>query len=148
MIHNRKPITEHSKKQITTFWNFFKKNEQKIINAFFLGINGDEIYALFNKKFNNISKMIGFELTKPHCSQDKCRILFTAYGRRKLFPKIIALEKQAPLLEHFTVQTFIKPFKNVEEYKNGTDDPTFYANYYIKISDLQMTLANYVDMLT
>ena len=87
--------------------------------------------------------MIGFEITKPHYNQDKCRILFTAYGRRKLFSKIIAFENQAPLLEHFTVQAFLKPFENVEEYKNGTDDPTFYANYNIKISNLQMTLADY-----
>lgn len=130
-------------KQITTFWNYFKKNEQEIINAFFLGINGDEIYTLFMKKLNNISKRIGFEITKPSNDLDKCRIIFTAYGYRKLFPKIIALENQAPPLEYFTVQAFIKPFENSKEYKNGSDEPVFFENYNLKISELQLALLDY-----
>jgi hypothetical protein len=130
-------------KQITTFWNFFQKNEQEIINAFFLGINGDEVYSRFIKKLNNISRRIGFEITKSKNNQSKCRILFTAYGYRKLFPKIMAMEKQAPQLEFFTVQGFIKPFENVEKYKNGTDEPTNYGNYKLKISDLQIALLDY-----
>jgi len=130
-------------KKITTFWNYFQKNEQEIINAFLLGINTDEICSQFIKKLNSVSKRIGYEITKPSNNQDKCRIIFTAYGYRKLFPKIIALEEQAPHLEHFTVQAFIKPFDDVEKYRNGTDDPIFYANYQIKISELQMALADY-----
>ena len=129
-------------KQITTFWNYFKKNEQEIINAFFLGINGDEIYSQFIKKFNNISKRISFEITKP-ANVDKCRIIFTAYGYRKLFPKIMALENQAPPLDYFTVQAFIKPFENTEEYKNGSDKPIIFENYEIKISEIQLALADY-----
>ncbi len=130
-------------KKITSFWNYFQKNEQEIINAFFLGINTDEICSQFIKKLNSISKRIGFEITKPSNNQDKCRIIFTAYGYRKLFPKIIALEEQAPHFEYFTAQAFIKPFDDVEKYRNGTDDPIFYANYQIKISELQMVLADY-----
>ena len=143
MIRNLKPITENSKKKITTFWNYFKNNEQEIINAFFLGINGDEIYGQFKKKLNNISKRIGFEITKLSNSQDKCRIIFTAYGYQNLFLKIIALEEKAPHLEHFTAQAFIKRFDDIEKYKNGTDDPIFYANYQIKISELRMALDDY-----
>jgi hypothetical protein len=67
-------------KQIIIFWNYFKNNEQEIINTFFLGINGDEIYGQFKKKLDNISNGIGFEITKPSNNQDKCRIIFTAYG--------------------------------------------------------------------
>jgi hypothetical protein len=130
-------------KQITIFWNYFKKNEQEIINAFFLGINGDEIYSQFIKKFNNISKRISFEITKPCNNLDKCRIIFTAYGYRKLFPKIRAIENQAPPLKYFTVQAFIKPFENTEEYKNGSDKPVCFENYEIKISEIQIALLDY-----
>ena len=130
-------------KKITTFWNYFQKNEREIINAFFLGINTDEIFSQFIKKLNSISKRIGFEITKPSNNQDKCRIIFTAYGYRKLFPKIIALEEQAPHLEHFIAQAFIKPFDDIKKYRNGTDDSIFYANYQIKISELQMALDDY-----
>ncbi|QBN17273.1 hypothetical protein [Flavobacterium nackdongense] len=130
-------------KQITTFWNYFKKNEQEIINGFFLGINGDEIYSQFKKKYNNISKRIGFEITKPANNQDKYSIVFTAFGYRKLFPKIIALETQAPPLEYFTVQAFIKPLENTEEYKNGSDKSVIFENYEIKISEIQIALSDY-----
>jgi hypothetical protein len=130
-------------KQIIIFWNYFKNNEQEIINAFFLGINGDDIYGQFKKKLDNISNGIGFEITKPSNNQDKCRIIFTAYGHQNLFPKIIALENQAPLLEHFTVQAFIKPFENREEYKNGSDKPVCFENYEIKISEIQIALSDY-----
>lgn len=46
-------------------------------------------------------------------------------------------------MEHFTVQAFIKPFENTDGYKNGTDDLTSYANYQIKISEIQMALLDY-----
>ena len=39
----------------------------------------------------------------------KHQIIFSAYGYKKLFPKLIALGDAAPRLEHFSVQTFIKP---------------------------------------
>ena len=130
-------------KQITTFWNYFKKNEQEIINAFFLGINGDEIYSQFKKKYNNISKRISFQITKPANNQDKYRIIFTACGHRKLYPKIIALENLAPPLEYFTAQAFIKPFEKTEEYKNGSDKPIIFENYEIKISKIQIALSDY-----
>jgi hypothetical protein len=130
-------------KKITTFWNWFQKNEQEIINAFFLGINGDEIYSQFDKRLCNISRRIGFEIRKSNSKQCQCSILFTAYGYRKLFPKIMALENQAPQLAFFTVEGFIKPFENVEKFKNGTDDPTHYGSYSFKISELQMALLEY-----
>lgn len=130
-------------KQVTTFWNFFQKNEQEIFNAFFLGINSDEVYSQFIKKLNNISRRISFEIRKSKNDQAKCKLLFTAYGYRKLFPKIMALENQAPQLKLFTVEGFIKPFENVEKYKNGTDAPMNYGSYKLKISELQMALLDY-----
>ncbi len=130
-------------KQIKSFWNFFQKNEQEIINAFFLGINSDEVYSQFIKNFNKISTRIGFEIMKPCDDNQKIRILFTAYGYRKLFPKVIALENQAPNLKHFIVQGLIKPFGEMEKYKNGTDEIIAHPNYNLKISDIQMSLLDY-----
>lgn len=143
MIPNLKPITENSKKKITTFWNFFQKNELEIINAFFLGINTDDIYLEFSKKLNSISKRIGFEIEKSNTIQEKSIIIFTACGYQKLFPKIIALENQAPKLEYFTVQAFINPLEDTISYKEGTDEPVIYNNYEIKISEIQMALFDY-----
>ncbi len=130
-------------KQIKSFWNYFQKNEQEIINAFFLGINSDEVYSQFINKLHNISTRIGFEIMKPNDNNQKIRILFTAYGNRKLFPKVIALENQAPPLQHCIVQGLIKPFEEIDKYKNGTDEIISHPNYNLQISDIQMSLLDY-----
>ena len=52
MYRNLKPITENSKKKITTFWNIFKKNEQEILNVFLLGINTEEVLSQITKKLD------------------------------------------------------------------------------------------------
>ena len=79
-------------KQITTFWNYFQKNEETIKNAILLGINTNEVFSLFERKLDYISKRIGYIITRPSEDQDKYTIIFTANGYRKLFPKITALE--------------------------------------------------------
>jgi len=62
-------------------------------------------------------------------THDKYFIIFTYNGYRKLFTKIIALENQAPALEHFTAQAFIKPIEDPSEYLNGAYDSCYCGNY-------------------
>lgn len=143
MYRNLKPITENNKKKITSFWNFFLNNEQEIVNAFLLGIKKDEVIAQILKKLDIVSKRIGFVIKRPREFNDKFTIIFTGNGFRKLFSKIIALKYQAPDLDHFTAQAFIKPLEDVTKYINGTDEPCVYKNYEIKISELQMALLDY-----
>jgi hypothetical protein len=130
-------------KKITTFWNYFHKNEQEITNAILLGINTEEVLSQISKKLDYVSRRIGYEIKSPKTSSDKFIIIFTGNGYRKLFAKIIALENQAPALEYFTAQAFIKPLEDVTKYKNGTDEPRNCGNYEIKISELQMALLDY-----
>ncbi|WP_291097644.1 MULTISPECIES: hypothetical protein [unclassified Flavobacterium] len=130
-------------KQITTFWNYFEKNEQVILNAILLGINTDEVFSQIKHKLDCVSKRIGFVIKAPLTINDKFIIIFTGGGYRKLFPKIIAFEEQAPPLKHFTAQAFIKPLQNTTKYINGTDEPCSCKNYEIKISEIQMALLDY-----
>lgn len=130
-------------KQITSFWNYVKKNEQEIFNALLLLINYDEVFPQFLKKLFLVSKRMGFIIKVPDANQEKYTLIFTCGGYRKLFAKTIALEEQAPELKLFTVQAFIKPFEDVSEYKNGTDDPIDFLDYEIKISEMQMDLLDY-----
>lgn len=130
-------------KQITSFWNWFQKNEREIINAFFLGINSDAICIQFSKKLQAVSKRIGFEISQVPNDRDRFLLLFTGAGYRKLFPKIIALEKQAPPLEHFLVQAFLQPMEDLENYKDGSDAPLICENHEIKISEVQIALLDY-----
>lgn len=130
-------------KKITTFWNYFRKNEHEIINAFLLGINKDEVIAQIVKKLDNVSKRIGFVIKPPREFNDKFIIIFTGNGYPKLFPKIQALEAQAPELKHFTAQAFIKPLEDATQYINGTDEPYSCKNYEIKISEIQIALLDY-----
>lgn len=130
-------------KQIKTFWNWFQNNEEAVKNALLLGINTEEVLIQLEKKFKSISKRIGFLIDDSISNQGKYTIIFTAAGYRKLFPKLIALEKQAPSLKYFTPQAFIKPFIDTTPFKNGTDLPCIYKTCEIKISELQLALLDY-----
>jgi hypothetical protein len=143
MYHNLKPITQNSKKKITTFWNWFQKNEQEIFHAFYLNIKKEEIVALMLKKLDNVSKSIGFVIRPTSEFNDQFIIIFTGNGLPRLFAKMMALENQAPTLEYFTAQAFIKPLENTAMYKDGTDDPYISKNFEIKISEIQMALLDY-----
>jgi hypothetical protein len=143
MIRNLKPITENTTKQINTFWNYFQKNEQEIVNALILGIKIDEILNQITKKLDNVSRRIGYVIKRQRELDDKFLIIFTGNGYRKLFAKIIALENQTPVLMHFYSRAFIKPLEDTTKYKNGNDEPCVCKNYEIKISELQIGLLDY-----
>ena len=130
-------------KQITTFWNYFKNNEQEIFNAFVFGINKQEVIHLTVKKLDGVSKRIGFIIEPPRGFEEKYKIVFTGYGYRKLFPKMMALENQAPELKHYITQAFIKPLEDTRSYREGTDDPCICKNFEIKISEVQIALIDY-----
>lgn len=130
-------------KQITKFWNWFQENEDAIKNALILGINKKEVFNHFNRNYSYISKRIGFLIISPSKNQDKYTIIFTADGYRKLFPKIIALEDQAPTLQHFIPQAFIKPIQDKAPYLEGKDLPYIFKKNKIKISQLYMALVDY-----
>jgi len=130
-------------KKITTFWKYFQKNEQEILNAILLGIHTDEVFSQLTKKLDYVSKRISFVIKAPLTIDDKFLIIFTGGGYRKLFPKIIAFEEQSPVLKHFTAQAFMKPLQEVEKYRNGTDAPCVCKNFEIKISEIQMALLDY-----
>jgi hypothetical protein len=89
-------------KKITTFWNYFQKNEQEILNAILLGFNTDEVFSQLTKRLDYVSKRISFVIKAPLTINDKFIIIFTGNGYRKQFAKFIALENQAPVLVNFT----------------------------------------------
>lgn len=94
-------------KKITTFWNYFQKNEQEIVHAILLGINTEEVFSELTKKLDYVSTRNSFEIKAPLTINDKFLIIFTEGGYCKLFTKIMAIEEQTPTLEHFTSQAFI-----------------------------------------
>lgn len=79
----------------------------------------------------------------PNSNNNKCLIIFTGEGYRKLFPKLIALEEQAPQLQHFIPQAFIKPIQDKTPYLTSKDEPYIFKKYKIKISELFIALADY-----
>ncbi|WP_281298843.1 hypothetical protein [Flavobacterium limnophilum] len=143
MIRNLKPITQNSKKKITSFWNYVRKNEQEIFNGLLLGLNYDQILEQFYKKLSYISKAMIFLIKIPENDQEKYTIIFCCRGYRKIFSKAIALEEQVPQMEKFTAQAFVQPFEEVTKYKNGTDEPFEFNGCDIKISEMQMSLEDY-----
>ena len=130
-------------KQINTFWNWFQDNEETINNAILLGINTKEVLYHLNRNYSYISKRIGFIIIGPSKNQNKYTIIFTSDGYRKLFPKLIALENQAPQLRFFIPQAFVKPIQDKTLYLTGNDEPYIFKNLKIKISQLYMSLVDY-----
>jgi hypothetical protein len=130
-------------KKITTFWNWFQKNEQEIFHALVLGIKTDAVLALLYQKLDYVSKRIDYVIQPPKTIDGKFTIVFTGGGYRKLFPKMIAFENQAPVLKHFCAQAFIKPLEDSSMYRDGTDAPCVCQNFEIKISEVQMALLDY-----
>lgn len=55
----------------------------------------------------------------------------------------MALEDQAPQLQHFIPQAFIKPIQDKTLYLTGKDEPYIFKKYKIKISQLYMALVDY-----
>jgi hypothetical protein len=130
-------------KQITKFWSWFQDNEDAIKNALLLGINTKEVFHHLKRNLNYVSKRTGFMIKAPNSNNDKCLIIFTGEGYRKLFPKLIALEEQAPQLQHFIAQAFIKPTQDKTPYLTSKDEPYIFKKYKIKISELFIALADY-----
>ena len=136
-------LTPATIKKINTFWKWFQENEQSILNAILLGINTEEVKANLDKKYSAISTRISLIICGPANEKGKYKIIFTAYGYRKLFGKVRGLENQAPKLKYFIPQAFIKPIQNITLYKEGNDLPRSYGNHKFNISELQMELLEY-----
>ncbi len=104
-----KQLNPRQIKTIQNFWTWFQDNEKTIYYAVKLGINTDEVIKYFDQNLDYVSKRIECFFLDNASESQKHQIIFSAYGYKKLFPKLIALGDAAPRLEHFSVQTFIKP---------------------------------------
>ena len=104
-----KQLNPRQIKTIQNFWTWFQDNEKTIYYAVKLGINTDEVIKYFDQNLDYVSKRIECFFLENSSESQKHQIIFSAYGYKKLFPKLVALGDAAPRLEHFSVQTFIKP---------------------------------------
>lgn len=130
-------------KQIDKFWKWFQDNEQALKNAFLLGINEEEVYDHLVRNLDYVSKRIGYVVKTPKDHEKKCLIIFTGKGYRKLFPKLVALEEQAPALKYFKPQAFIKPLENIQEIKEATEHYIRSNNRESRIIQLQFSLLDF-----
>lgn len=130
-------------KQINRFWKWFQDNELAIKHAFTLGINSEEVISHLLRNLDYVSKRIGYVVKIPKNEEKKCLIIFTGGGYRKLFPKLVALEEQAPALKYFKPQAFIKPLENIQEIKNDTANTLMSNNREITIIHLQFSLLDF-----
>jgi hypothetical protein len=104
-----KQLNPRQIKTIQNFWTWFQDNEKTIYYAVKMDINTDEVIKYFDQNLDYVSKRIDCFFLENSSESQKHQIVFSAYGYKKLFPKLIALGDTAPRLEYFSVQTFIKP---------------------------------------
>ena len=135
-----KTLNQKQIKTIQNFWKWVEDNQTTIFNAYVLGINTQEVAMHFNRNLNYISKQIDCLI---FYQDETLKLLFTAQGYRKLFPKLIALEENAPKLSRVTPIIFIKPITNKERYLKKEDGYLSIFKQELKISDLYLQLDNY-----
>jgi hypothetical protein len=129
-------ITPVMLRQIKSFWNWFEANEMQILEAFTQNIEHDETFKVLNKKLSYVSKRIGFILIGSKSKTAKIKLIITAHGYKKLFPKVNGLIKNAPKLTNWEFQAFTKPAKDIEIFKQGRDVPYIFHDFELKTSEL------------
>lgn len=135
-----KILNQRQIKTIQNFWRWVEDNQTTIFNAYVLGIKTQEVAMHFNRNLNYISKQIDCLI---FYQDETLKLLFTAQGYRKLFPKLIALEENAPKLSRVTPIIFIKPITNKEKYLKKEDAFLSIFKQDVKISDLYLQLDKY-----
>ena len=137
------PTSNRALQQIDRFWKWFAAHEEALLNALRLGLDSEAVLYHFDQHLSGVSKRILCLIRISTDGATKSRIIFSAEGYRKLFPKILALELRAPRLVHFTVQAFIKPMDDKTDVYEGTDAPYEFDGYSLQISQLYVSLLDY-----
>ena len=132
----KKTMSPQMLKQIKTFWNWFERNEAIIFTAVSDRVKYDEVFDGLSKKLDYVSKRIGYILIETKKKPVKAKLIFTANGYRKLFPKINALVDNAPKLQNWEFQSLIQPKTDLEKFKQGLDNPYKFPDFELKISDI------------
>ncbi len=132
----KKQMTPQMLKQIKSFWKWFEQNEVQILEAFTTLTKHDEVFNQLNRKLSYVSKRIGFILVGRKSNSEKVKLIITAHGYRKLYPKVNALINNAPKSIHWDFQAFIQPNKDIEMFKQGIDNPYIFQDFEIKTSEL------------
>jgi hypothetical protein len=132
----KKQMTPQMLKQIKSFWKWFEQNEVQILEAFTTLTKHDEVFNQLNRKLSYVSKRIGLILVGRKSNSEKVKLIITAHGYRKLYPKVNALINNVPKSIHWDFQAFIQPNKDIEMFKQGIDNPYIFQDFEIKTSEL------------
>ena len=136
-------LTPTTIKKINSFWKWFLNSEIEILKALLYQKNYTDVFAKMNRKLNIISKKIGYIIKVTTEEKEKIKIIFTAHGNSKLFDKVIALEKAAPDFHNWSIQSFIKPTKDIEQFKKGLDEAFIFQDFELKTSELYFSVIDY-----
>jgi hypothetical protein len=131
-----KQITPVMLHRIKSFWKWFSQNETQIQEAFFTNAKHDQVFSQLTHKLGYVSKRVGYMLGGKRSESEKIKMIITAHGYRKLFPKVKALISNAPKLENWEFQALIQPNTDLERYKQGIDNPYVFQDFELKTSEL------------
>lgn len=135
-------ITAPILKKIKSFWRFWAANKSEIQEVLITQEPKKEVISALLKKLNSISRRIGYKLETNKISGNT-KITFTAHGYKILFPKIIALAENFPVIPGLSVQAFIQPTEDLEKYKLGTDKANVFSDFRLRISEMKFLILQY-----
>lgn len=134
-----KQITPVMLRRIKLFWIWFFQNETQIQEAFFTNVKHDKVFKQLDYKLGYVSKRIGYIVSGKNSQSGKIKIIITAHGYSKLFPKVKALISHAPLSENWEFKALIQSNTNLAAFKQGIDDPYIFQDFELKTSELYFT---------
>jgi hypothetical protein len=135
-------ITPIMLRRIKNFWRWWAVHKSEVQHALTTRENFEQFHAQIYQKMNYISRRIDFKL-EGDTESDYLKITFSAHGYRKLFPKIIALTENFPMIPGMRVQAFVLPMEDIESCRQGTDVPHDFGDFIFKISEMSFTIEDY-----
>lgn len=125
---------------ITEFWNYFEKNQ------YAFELLQELLPEDKAEKLNELSRLI--EVFHPrigyvfNLNKNGFEFIITGYGNPYLFKSVELLVKYAPQLGKWKISAFIPPSKDIDQYKNGTDQPFNYRGISLRISEMKYNIIN------
>lgn len=122
-------------KKITSFWNYFQKNETAIKNALLNQEKNLTTLVQFNKELHTISPRIDAIIKYNYFDEQKFKIILTSHGDETLFELLHQIAALAHLSDNWQVKCSTNSKMEIEEHTNNLDEDYILKSIELKNPD-------------
>lgn len=134
-------ITEWKQQKIDRFWKWAVRNESQFLSE--IGNPGYmDALAGLRKRTRNLSSYVGWGL-KFFRDEGIIQMTITVDGRKRMIPMALAIAASCPESARWQATALYQPATDLEQYRNGLDEPLEFEDFNVKVSDLRYRLEEY-----